>query len=110
MIDAPCVATIPEKEAILPIQKEAGLHGVADKIVVLRDSITLNVDCQLMSRFMQANSLTGSAKTAANKHGFLAGALNAAVRARHISANPCDGNRLRRDEPDEMVFLAQQRH
>ncbi|HSS25010.1 MAG TPA: hypothetical protein VLL82_11535 [Mycobacterium sp.] len=54
--------------------------------------------------------MTGSAKTAANKHGFLAGALNAAVRARHISANPCDGNRLRRDETDEMVFLAQQRH
>src|SRR5271157_325992 len=51
------------------------------------------------------NSLTGSAKTAANKHGFLAGALNAAVRARHISANPCDGNRLRRDAPSEMVFL-----
>jgi hypothetical protein len=38
------------------------------------------------------NSLTGSAKTAANKHGFLAGALNAAVRAKEISANPCDGN------------------
>ena len=51
------------------------------------------------------NSLTGSAKTAANKHGFLAGALNAAVRAKHISANPSDGNRLRRDEPAEMVFL-----
>lgn len=51
------------------------------------------------------NSLTGSAKTAANKHGFLAGALNAAVRARHIQSNPCDGNRLRRDEPAEMVFL-----
>jgi integrase len=51
------------------------------------------------------NSLTGSAKTAANKHGFLAGALNAAIRAKHISANPCDGNRLRRDAPSEMVFL-----
>ena len=51
------------------------------------------------------NSLTGAAKTAANKHGFLAGALNAAVRAGRISANPCDGNRLRRDEPAEMVFL-----
>jgi integrase len=51
------------------------------------------------------NSLTGSAKTAANKHGFLAGALNAAVRARRIAANPCDGNRLRRDESAEMVFL-----
>ena len=52
------------------------------------------------------NGLAGSAKTAANKHGFLAGALNAAVRARRISANPCDGNRLRREEPSEMVFLA----
>jgi integrase len=52
------------------------------------------------------NNLTGAAKTAANKHGFLAGALNAAVRARHIRSNPCDGNRLRRDEPAEMVFLA----
>src|SRR5271163_1035550 len=51
------------------------------------------------------NSLTGSAKTAANKHGFLAGALNAAVRARHIPSNPCDGNRLRRDEPAKTVFL-----
>jgi integrase len=51
------------------------------------------------------NSLPGSAKTAANKHGFLAGALNAAVRAGHIRANPCDGNRLRRDAPSEMVFL-----
>ncbi len=51
------------------------------------------------------NGLTGAAKTIANKHGFLAGALNSAVRARHISANPCDGNRLRRDEPTEMVFL-----
>jgi integrase len=51
------------------------------------------------------NSLPGSAKTAANKHGFLAGALNGAVRAGHLSANPCDGNRLRRDAPSEMVFL-----
>ena len=51
------------------------------------------------------NSLQGSAKTAANKHGFLASALNAAVRAGHISANPSEGNRLRRDEPSEMVFL-----
>jgi len=51
------------------------------------------------------NSLPGSAKTAANKHGFLAGALNAAVRAKHLSANPCDGNRMRRDAPSEMAFL-----
>jgi integrase len=51
------------------------------------------------------NSLPGSAKTAANKHGFLAGALNAAVRAKYLSANPCDGNRMRRDAPSEMVCL-----
>jgi integrase len=51
------------------------------------------------------NNLPGSAKTAANKHGFLAGALNAAVRDRHLSANPCDGNRMPRDAPTEMVFL-----
>lgn len=51
------------------------------------------------------NGLTGAAKTAANKHGFLAGALNRAVRERRIPANPCDGNKLRRDEPAEMVFL-----
>jgi integrase len=51
------------------------------------------------------NSLPGSAKTAANKHGFLAGALNGAVRAKHLSANPCDGHRMRRDAPSEMVFL-----
>jgi len=51
------------------------------------------------------NSLQGSAKTASNKHGFLSGALNAAVRAGHIKANPCEGNRLPRDEVTEMVFL-----
>jgi integrase len=51
------------------------------------------------------NGLTGSAKTAANKHGFLSSALNAAVRTGHIKANPCEGNRLRRDEPAEMGFL-----
>ena len=59
------------------------------------------------------NGLTGAAKTAANKHGFLAGALNAAVRARRITANPCDGNKLaprraRRDgvlDPREFALL-----
>jgi hypothetical protein len=51
------------------------------------------------------NSLTGSGKTVANKHAFLAGALNAAVRAGHLSANPCDGNRMRRDAPSEMAFV-----
>jgi integrase len=51
------------------------------------------------------NSLPGSGKTAANKHGFLAGAVKAAGRAGNLSANPCDGNRMRRDAPSEMVFL-----
>ena len=53
----------------------------------------------------RVNSLTGSAKAAANKHGFLSGALNSAMRSGHLKANPCDGNRLGRDEPAEMVFL-----
>ena len=34
VIDAPGVATILEKEALRPIQKEAALRGIADKIVV----------------------------------------------------------------------------
>ena len=34
VIDAPAVAAILEKEAITPIQKQAALRGIADKIVV----------------------------------------------------------------------------
>src|SRR4051794_23774235 len=34
VIDSPAVATILEKEAIRPIQKQAALRGIADKIVV----------------------------------------------------------------------------
>jgi integrase len=51
------------------------------------------------------NGLTGSAKTATNKHGFLSSALKTAVGAGRIKANPAEGNRMRRDEPSEMVFL-----
>ncbi len=51
------------------------------------------------------NNLSGSAKTKANKHGFLSGALNAAVRKHQMDANPCDGNRLPRDVAHEMVHL-----
>ncbi|MGA5467138.1 tyrosine-type recombinase/integrase [Mycobacterium sp. NPDC050041] len=47
-------------------------------------------------------------KTVANKHGFLSGALNAAVAAGHIPANPCDGRRLPRTEQQEMVFLTRE--
>lgn len=46
-----------------------------------------------------------SGKTIANKHGFLAGALNAAVRDGHLKANPCDGNRLPRWDRADMTFL-----
>ena len=51
------------------------------------------------------NNLGGAAKTKTNKHGFLSGALNAAVRKHQLDANPCDGNRLPRGEPAEMMFL-----
>ncbi len=34
IIDSPAVATILERESIRPIQKEAALRGIADKIVV----------------------------------------------------------------------------
>ena len=46
-----------------------------------------------------------SGKTIMNKHGYLAGALNAAVKAGHLNTNPCDGNRLPRWDREEMVFL-----
>jgi class 3 adenylate cyclase len=34
VIDSPAVATILEKEALKPIQKQAALRGIADKMVV----------------------------------------------------------------------------
>lgn len=50
--------------------------------------------------WMQANGGRKGAghapKTIANKHGFLAGALNAAVKAGKIASNPCDRTRLPR--------------
>ncbi|WP_099251772.1 site-specific integrase [Mycobacterium sp. shizuoka-1] len=47
-----------------------------------------------------------SAKTITNKHGFLAGALNTAVTAGHIPANPCTGMGMPRDDDErEKVFL-----
>lgn len=47
-----------------------------------------------------------SGKTIANKHGLLSAALNGAVRAGHISANPAAGIRLPRTERQEMRFLS----
>lgn len=46
-----------------------------------------------------------SGKTIRNKHGFLAGAMNAAVSDGMIRTNPCDGNRLPRWDREEMTFL-----
>ncbi|ALY07674.1 tyrosine integrase [Gordonia phage Howe] len=59
-----------------------------------------------IARWVNDLAATGaSGKTVANKHGFLAGALNHAVRAGKIAANPCDHTRLPRTDNDEMVFL-----
>lgn len=46
-----------------------------------------------------------SAKTIANKHGFLFSVMRAAVLAEHIDRNPCEGTRLPASERREMVFL-----
>lgn len=44
-------------------------------------------------------------KTIANRHGFLSAALNAAVKAGEMPANPAAGTRLPRGEKAEMCFL-----
>lgn len=49
--------------------------------------------------------LGGSGKTIANKHGFLSGAMQGAVRAGVIAANPCQGRRLPHTRVEETVFL-----
>jgi hypothetical protein len=46
-----------------------------------------------------------SGKTVANKHGYLAGALNAAVDRGHLRSNPCDKVKLPRWDRAEMCFL-----
>jgi integrase len=51
------------------------------------------------------NQLNGSGKSISNKHGFLSGALNAAVRAGVMATNPCQGRRLPRTRVEETVFL-----
>lgn len=58
-----------------------------------------------IARWVQG--MEGSGKTITNKHGFLSAALQAAVRAGKIPANPCEGRRLPRkdDGDDEQVFL-----
>lgn len=62
------------------------------------------VNEQAVSKWIQAQK--GSAKTVANKHGFLSGAFNGAVSANHIEKNPCYGRKLpARHKEDETVFL-----
>lgn len=46
-----------------------------------------------------------SGKTVANKHGYLAGALNVAVRRGHLRENPCDTTTLPAWDREEMCFL-----
>lgn len=60
-------------------------------------------------RWVQAMEQSGaSAKTIANKHGFLSAALAGAVIAGHIAANPAASTRLPRGEKQEMVFLSRE--
>lgn len=56
-----------------------------------------------IARWVQ--QLGGSGKTISNKHGFLSGAFNAAVRAQVIASNPCQGRRLPHTRVAETVFL-----
>lgn len=57
-------------------------------------------------RWVQAMEQSGaSAKTVANKHGFLSAALAGAVTSGRIASNPASGTRLPRGERHEMVFL-----
>jgi integrase len=58
-----------------------------------------------MQNLKNRNGSKPSGKTVANKHGFLAGALGAAVERGHLKSNPCDGVRLPRWERLEMCFL-----
>ncbi|OBF68808.1 integrase [Mycobacterium sp. 852002-51971_SCH5477799-a] len=60
-----------------------------------------------IARWMLGLSEKGaSGKTIANKHGFLSGALNAAVRAGRIPSNPAAGQRLPTSERQEIVCLS----
>lgn len=60
-----------------------------------------------ISRWLESLRDDGAAgKTIANKHGLLSAALNTAVRAKHIRANPAAGIRLPRTVKREMRFLS----
>jgi integrase len=80
--------------AKLDIGPALGDYPLAD---LSRDDITAWINDQVASE--------ASAKTIKNKHGFLSGALKAAVHADKIDANPCERIRLPRWDRQEMVFL-----
>ena len=58
-----------------------------------------------MQGLKNSNGAMPAGKTVANKHGYLAGAMNAAVERGHIKANPCEHVRLPRTDAEENVFL-----
>jgi integrase len=58
-----------------------------------------------MNGLRNRDGTTPSGKTVANKHGYLAGALNAAVERGHVKSNPCDRVKLPRWDREEMCFL-----
>lgn len=57
---------------------------------------------------LQMQEDEASPKTIANKHGFLSGALAAAVTAGKLKANPAAGIRLPQKHAQEMVFLTRE--
>lgn len=66
------------------------------------------IDHAAVSKWVNAQERAGLAgKTIANRHGFLYGCLEAAVKAGIIGTNPCKSTRLPTTERAEMVFLDQ---
>ena len=64
-----------------------------------------------VSRWVNAEHEGGaSAKTIANKHGFLASAMKGALHAGAITVDPCANTRLPRDEVEDMVFLTHEEY
>ena len=58
-----------------------------------------------MQGLRNVNGAMPAGKTVANKHGYLAGALNAAVERGHIKSNPCEHVHLPRTQRKENVYL-----
>lgn len=59
-----------------------------------------------IARWIQSMQRAGaSGKTVKNKHGFLSGAMKAAVKRHLAAANPCEGHRLPQTVKDAAVYL-----